>query len=171
MLKYQLPQCHLVHVLAQDEKVRGSGCIIRERDSGASAPAGQGLGRAMGTPLAHSDECRGRTERRLEQSQKGKQRVEEGFRRVEAQKERKAKLRVEISAAPDPVDGEVDASAAPGNPERVTSPKRKEIKVEKAKKKAKAKGTEKREGAPVEELYRGNVDKWFSSPRRLCHQM
>ena len=80
----------------------------------------------------------------------------EAFKRVEARKEKEAKLRVEVSATPDPLE----ASVALGNPERVASPKRKETKVEQAEKTAqvKVKGIEEREGAPVEELSRGHVD-------------
>ena len=113
----------------------------------------------IGAPaVAHSDECRGRIQRKLEQTAEGKRRVEEAFKRVEAQKEKKAKLRVEVSAAPDPLEGEVEASVALGNPERATSPKRKDTKVEKAEKKARAKGTEKRQGTPAEDLYREGID-------------
>ena len=80
---------------------------------------------ALGVRPTHSDECRGRIQTKLEQTEEGMRRVEEAFRRVEAQKEKKVKLRVEVSAAPDPLEGEVDASVALGNPERVTSPKKK----------------------------------------------
>ena len=62
--------------------------------------------------VAHSDERRGRIQRKLEQTEEGKRRAEEAFQRVEAQQEKNAKLRVEVSSVPDPPDGEVYASVA-----------------------------------------------------------